>query len=163
MAERISAGKAVRLSYRLLDGAGVLLEERTPESAATYVHGQSQLLPAVERALEGQSAGYRISLRLRPEEAYGVYEPTLLAEIERDRFPSEVELAPGAKFTTEGPDGTPMVVRVLEVDDDSVSLDGNHPLAGLELVFEIIVLEVAASLEDLTNESDEAGDPSRLH
>ena len=118
-----------------------------------------ELLLELERALEGQSAGFRATFRLPPERAYGVYDPSLLVEVERSRFPVGAKLEPGAKFNTQGPDGSPIVVRVLEADDETVSLDGNHPLAGLELIFEVNVLEVSDSDFD-----DAAGGPDgRLH
>jgi FKBP-type peptidyl-prolyl cis-trans isomerase SlyD len=142
MSERIASGKTVRLAYRVLDAEGRLLEERTPESPAVFRQGEASVLPAIERALEGQGAGYRATLRLAAEDAYGPYDPSLLAEVERASFPQGADVRPGAKFSTIGPGGEALVVRVLEADGDSVSLDGNHPLAGIDLVFELSVLGV---------------------
>jgi FKBP-type peptidyl-prolyl cis-trans isomerase SlyD len=134
MSERIASGKTVRLAYRVLDAEGRLLEERTPESPAVFRQGEASVLPAIERALEGQGAGYRATLRLAAEDAYGPYDPSLLAEVERASFPQGADVRPGG--------GEALVVRVLEADGDSVSLDGNHPLAGIDLVFELSVLGV---------------------
>lgn len=155
MSERISAGREVRLAYRLLDEDGRLLEERTPDAPAVYVHGRSELLPALERELEGRTAGYRATVALEPKDAYGDYDPELLVEVPRDRFPAGVDLSPGAKFSTQGPDGRPIAVRVLDSDEATVSLDGNHPLAGLKLTFELAVLEVG--------DGADSGGPSSLH
>jgi FKBP-type peptidyl-prolyl cis-trans isomerase 2 len=144
MNDRISKGATVALAYRLLDTDGRLLEERTPDAPAVFVQGEHTVLPAIERALEGQTAGYASALRLAAVDAYGEYDPTLLVEVERARFPSGADLSPGQKFSTAGPDGTPIAVRVLDADEEIVALDGNHPLAGLDLLFELNVLSVQA-------------------
>ena len=143
MSGRIENGASVRLAYVLKDGDGRLLEERTPETALVYVQGRAEILPFLEGALAGQASGARLRLRVPCADAYGPYDPALLTEMDRSRFPPSFAVVVGAKFNTLGPDGKPIVVRVLEVDDESVSLDGNHPLAGLELIFEIHVLDVS--------------------
>jgi len=142
MAFRVESGSKVRISYRILDGDGRLLEERTPENPYEYEQGSEQILAPVERALDGKTAGFKTELHLSPAEGYGDYDPGLVADLPRASFPNRDQLKVGMKFNTRGPSGQAMTVRVIDVEDDVVTVDGNHPLAGLELVFEVQILEV---------------------
>ncbi len=140
--ETVQPKSLVSLAYTLSDTNGHVLEERTPENPLEYVQGTKQLLQAVEHVIEGQSAGFAASVHLRPQDAYGEYDMDLVAEMPRERFPNEIQLQVGMKFTTMGPMGDPMVVRIADIDEDTVVIDGNHPLAGVELVFSLRVLDV---------------------
>jgi FKBP-type peptidyl-prolyl cis-trans isomerase SlyD len=145
MAIQIKSGCKVQMTYRLLDTAGSVLEEKTPDSPYEYIQGEGQILPAIERIVEGKTAGYQFEVQLSPREAYGEYNSALVTDVKREVFPAEVEISQGMKFSTQGPTGRPVVVRVLEVDDEVVTIDGNHPLAGIEIIFELRILEVTAA------------------
>jgi FKBP-type peptidyl-prolyl cis-trans isomerase SlyD len=147
---RIAEGLRVRVTYRLLDSDGRLLEERTPEDAFQFVVGDGSVLPPVERALVGKTAGFACEVSVGSRDGYGEYDSSLVTEVPRTHFGEDVDVRVGMKFNTVGLNGTPVVVRVIEFDDSTVTLDGNHPLAGLDLVFELRVLEVedpAATLD----------------
>lgn len=150
MSRRIRPERVVSLAYELRDDQGNELEIRTPENPLVFIHGRGQLLTSVEKTLEGQTPGFAKTIRLDPSDAYGAYRPELVAEMPTAAFPKDREIAVGMKFDTAGPDGRPLVVRVVEVDEKSVTLDGNHPLAGVALVFDLRVLEVReATAEEL--------------
>lgn len=164
MSRRVRADRVVTLSYELRDDQGNALESRTPENPAMYIQGRGQLLTAVERALEGQTPGFTTVVRLDPRDAYGAYRPDLVTEVPRSMFPQAREIEPGMKFDTVGPDGQPLVVRVVEATEETVTLDGNHPLAGVALVFELKILDV----REPTDEEREVGlvvpsDRSSMH
>jgi len=142
MALRIENGRFVRIAYRILDNSGHVLEERTPENPYEYQQGQGQIVPSVEHALDGKTAGYRTEVSITPREGYGDYDPALVGELKRSNFPNSESLEVGMKFNTVGPHGHTVTLRVTSVGDDLVSVDGNHPLAGLDLVFELQVLGV---------------------
>ncbi len=148
MSRRIRPDRVVTLAYELRDEQGNELEIRTPESPLVFLQGRGQLLTAVEKALEGQTPGFARTIRLDPRDAYGPYRPELVAEMPLAAFPKGREIAAGMKFDTAGPDGRPIVVRVVEVGGKTVTLDGNHPLAGVSLVFEVRVLDVREASED---------------
>lgn len=139
---KVAVGRVVKLAYRMIDGDGRLLEERTPENPYEYLHGHSQIVGPVERAIEGKTPGHRAEISVSPREGYGEYDQTLVAELPRENFPKTVDLKVGMKFNTEGPNAKPVVIRVIELDNDTVTVDGNHPLAGLDLVFELRILGV---------------------
>ena len=155
----IEKDRIVKLVYRLLDTSGRLLEERTPENPYEYMQGRGQIVPPVERALEGKTVGYNDHISVLPIEGYGDYHPGLVIDIPRKSFPSEVELKVDMKFNTHGENGEPMAVRVIDIRKDIVTVDGNHPLAGLELIFDVKVLDVRAASNDETEHGRPGGPP----
>jgi FKBP-type peptidyl-prolyl cis-trans isomerase SlyD len=142
MAITIEDGRVVQLSYRIVDSTGRVLDERTPEQPYEYIHGQSQIVPPVERAVQGRTAGFTCEVNVTPRDAYGDYKPALVIDIPRSNFPANLEVKVGMKFNTTDPDGRTLNVRVIETSDEAVTVDGNHPLAGLDLIFEVKVLSV---------------------
>ena len=142
MAIRVQEGKRVTLAYRLIDKEGHLLEEKTPEHPYIYTQGQGQIVAAIERAVEGKTAGFQTELVITPRDGYGEYNTSLVAEVPRAQLPAEVEIEVGIKFNTTNTLGEPVVVRVIEINGPVITVDGNHPLAGLDLTFEIRVLDV---------------------
>lgn len=138
---KIEADKVVTLVYTLKDDDGNVIEDRTPESPFIYMHGHDQILPALEEALEGQSIGYCTFLRLTPERGFGEYREELVAEVSHEQFPNQ-QVNEGMKFDTVGPNGQPLTVSVLEINGDQIIVDGNHPLAGVSLNFDLRVIEV---------------------
>jgi len=141
MSMEISAGRQVRLRYRVRDAQDEPIEDG--ERELTYVHGEADaLLPAIEQRLTGEKAGARLNLHLEPEDAFGDYDAELIHLADRSLFPEALE----AGFSFEGVPGQPddgRIYIVTDFTDDTVVLDGNHPLAGMALRFEIEVLEVS--------------------
>lgn len=148
MSRRVRPDSVVTLAYELRDDQGNELEIRTPENPLMYIQGRGQLLTSVEKALDGQTPGFSTTIRLDPRDAYGSYKPELVAEMPREAFPIDREIVEGMKFETSGPDGQLLVVRIVEIDDKTVTLDGNHPLAGVALVFDVRVLGVREATEE---------------
>lgn len=142
MALTIEEGRVVLLAYRIVDSNGRVLDERTPEQPYEYIHGYAQIVPPVERAVQGRTAGFTAEVSVSPRDAYGDYDPGLVIDIPRANFPSNVEVKVGMKFNTTDPHGRQMAVRVIETSDEEVTVDGNHPLAGLDLIFEVKILSV---------------------
>ncbi len=128
----------VSLRYRVRDAEGELVD--APEAPIDVVFGTGQLLPALESALEGLSAGDERQLKLQPRDAYGKRDPTALIEVDREEFPDDV--APGDRFEAESEAGTLVVLRVVEVLDEFVVVDTNHPLADQTVTFELEVVAV---------------------
>jgi FKBP-type peptidyl-prolyl cis-trans isomerase SlyD len=134
----------VRLRYAAFDEDGESVEDLEPE--LDYVHGYGALLPRLERALEGQRTGARVSVKLPPAEAFGRRREEAVLELARDEFPDDV--APGDRFDVEAADGNLLVLRVLDVTPDGVVADTNHPLAGQTVQFELEVLVVRPATDD---------------
>jgi FKBP-type peptidyl-prolyl cis-trans isomerase SlyD len=142
----------VTVRYRLHDSQGEALEEG--EREWTYLHGgYGAVFPKIEVALAGRSVGYTTSLYLEPEDTFGDYDADLLKVVPRDLFPPTLE--PGMTFDAvpgEAPDGE--LYTVTEFTDEAVVLDGNHPLAGMALRFDLEV-------DDLREATDEEVEEER--
>lgn len=159
----IANDKVVALVYTLKDDDGNVIEDRTPENPFVYIHGQDQILPALEAALEGQTVGYCTFLRVPTEKGFGAYKDDLVAEVPKEQFPTKLGISEGMKFDTTGPDGQPLTVEVREVTDLSVVVDGNHPLAGLALNFDLRVLEVREpTLEEIEGDVEPTAEASKM-
>jgi FKBP-type peptidyl-prolyl cis-trans isomerase SlyD len=144
-------GTVVSLDYDLTDEEGMLLDSSNDEGPLTYLHGFGNLIPGLEKALEGAEPGFRSQVVVGPDEAYGERDPEAVFEAAREDFPPELDLEPGMQLTGETPEG-PVSFMVMEVNDDGALLDGNHPLAGMTLVFDVHVVDVReASAEELAH------------
>jgi FKBP-type peptidyl-prolyl cis-trans isomerase SlyD len=137
---RIEENSWVTVRYRLYDSQGEALEEG--ERDWTYLHGgYGAVFPKIEAALAGREVGYTTSLYLEPEDTFGDYDAELLKVVPRDRFPATLES--GMTFDAvpgEAADGE--LYTVTDLTDEAVVLDGNHPLAGMALRFDLEVEDV---------------------
>lgn len=137
----IAPQRVVTLHYVLSDDQGQVLDDsRRRQHPLEYLHGHDNILAGLERALSGQETSASLDVTLPPGEAYGERDEALVREVGRDAFPVE-ELAPGMRFQTPGDDG-PEIVTLLDVADDRVRIDTNHPLTGHTLHYRLEVLEV---------------------
>jgi len=130
-----------RLRYQVKDAEGEVVEGAGGEVGLVFGYGA--LLPALESALEGLGVGARRSVELSARDAYGERKPELEVEFSREEFPPDV--APGDRLELEREDGSEVVARVLDVTEDAVVMDLNHPLAGQRVRYEIEVLEARAA------------------
>lgn len=151
---KIEKNKVVTFHYRLTDGHGETLEDTWEEKmAALYLHGTETLLPAIEEKLEGCETGTKINVTLPPEQAFGEVDDELLMEIPLEDFQGQ-QVEPGMVF--EAPIDSEEDIRmitVLELKDQGVMVDANHPYAGETLTFDIEILAV----RDATAEEIEHG------
>lgn len=139
---KIAKDTVVTLRYELFDSSGDLLEKI--EAPISYLHGgYDGIFPLVEEALHGKSVGDQISVTMQPEDAFGEYEHELVEVEARSAFPKDV--AVGMQFDggpEDADDEDTLLFTVIEVTDDEVTVDGNHPLAGKTLTFNCIVTGV---------------------
>ena len=139
----------VSIEYELRDDDGNMLDETGEEEPLTYLHGSGQLVIGVEKALDGKPVGEVIEVTVPPEEGYGEHDPEKIFDVPRENFDFEVEV--GQILQAQSADGQGMPVQVKEVGKESVSLDANHPLAGMSLNFKIKVLDVREATDDEKN------------
>ncbi len=138
---KIEDNKVVNINYKLTDDQGNVIDESNDGSFA-YLHGANNIIPGLEKALEGKSEGEKLSVSVPPAEGYGERDEQQIQEVPREMFPQDIEIQPGMNFHAQTPDGTPVVVTVTAVGDDTVTVDGNHPLAGQNLNFEVEIVSV---------------------
>jgi len=147
----------VTVRYRLFDSQGEALE--SGERELTYLQGgYGAVFPRIEDALEGHGVGYQTTLYLEPEDSFGDYDPDLVRLAPRDHFPDELEV--GMTFEGvpgEDDDEDDGLYTVTDFTDEAVVLDGNHPLAGMSLRFDLRVMDVrGASAEEVERERQSA-------
>ena len=138
----VRKGRVVGLSYVLSDENGEMLDQSEKNQPLEYLHGSGDIIPGLEKALEGRKLGETLKVVIPPADAYGEYEVSLVDEVSRDQFPGIEDIQPGMQFQTTMDDGAPMVINVTAVDEDKVVVDGNHPLAGVTLVFEVEIVGI---------------------
>lgn len=144
----IATDTVVTLSYVLFDERGEAVDQATAAEPLVYVHGYAQIVPGLERALEGLRAGEQREIIVKPEEAFGEREEAGVFEVDKADFPDPNSVEVGDEFIAQGPDGEPMALRVVDVLPDSFRVDMNHPLAGQTVRFQVQVSDVRAASEE---------------
>ena len=136
------AGDRVKINFigKLEDGS--VFANTADREPLEFKLGEGKIIPGIENAVEGMNVGESKTVKVPPEQAYGQRRDELVEELGRDKFPKNIELQVGQKFEVPQQEGQPMVVRVVDVSEQTVTLDGNHPLAGRELTFELELLEI---------------------
>jgi FKBP-type peptidyl-prolyl cis-trans isomerase SlyD len=142
----IAADAHVTIRYSIAEATGAPLEEADEPVTVSYVHGYGQVLPAIEAALDGKTAGSHLTVTAGPDEAFGPHEPNGVFEIEKDGLEGAADLTPGEEVVATGPDGE-IFMRIVEDRGDSLLVDTNHPLAGKSVRFEVDVLDVRPATE----------------
>lgn len=146
---QIAQDTVVSIDYTLRNGDGEVLDTSEDGQPLAYLHGHDNIIPGLERALEGHQEGDQVSVTVAPEEGYGHYSEDLVQKVPRDAFQGVEQLEPGMRFQAESQQGT-AVVTVREVGEDEVVVDGNHALAGQHLDFAVAIAGVrTASGEEL--------------
>ena len=138
---KISNNTVVSMDYILTDDDGQVLDQSAGRGPLSYVHGRQEIVPGLEQALSGRSAGDEFSVSVTPEEGYGVSDEQLHFEVPRADLPPDLTPESGMQLIVSGPTGQ-RPVTITEVRDESVILDANHPLAGKTLNFAIQVRSV---------------------
>lgn len=144
--------KVVSFHYTLKDDKGAVLESSHGDDPMSFLEGVGQIIPGLERELKGLKQGDKKSVNVPAAEAYGEFDEALVVEVPRSAIPKK-EVAVGDQFHAQGDDGEPRVVIVTEVTDSTVTVDGNHPLSGQDLSFDVEITEI----RDATKEEIEHG------
>ncbi|MGD8843081.1 MAG: peptidylprolyl isomerase [Gammaproteobacteria bacterium] len=146
---QIAARKVVTLNYTLTDDDGNVIDQ-SKDSSFAYLHGANNIIPGLENALAGKSVGDSLSVSIEPSQGYGVRDPSKTQAVPRNMFPADTDIEVGMQFHAQGPNGEMVVVTVAAVEADTITVDGNHPLAGVQLNFAVEVIDVRdASAEEL--------------
>lgn len=147
---QIGKDKVVSIDYRLTDTGGEVIDSSQEGQPLVYLHGAHNIIPGLERALEGKAAGDEITATVPPEQGYGQRDPKAVQAVPRKQFAGAGEIKAGMQFHATGPQGGSRVVTVVAVGANEVTVDANHPLAGQVLRFDVKVVEVRdATAEEL--------------
>lgn len=145
---KVAEKKVVRLDYTLRNAQGDVIDTSEGAEPLTYLHGASQIVPGLEKELAGMEAGQAKDVVVQPEDGYGMPDPEGVFGVPRAAFPPDAKLSVGDSFIGEDDEGQALPVRVVELRDDVVIVDANHPLAGETLFFHVDVRDVRDATEE---------------
>jgi FKBP-type peptidyl-prolyl cis-trans isomerase SlyD len=140
---QIGKEKVVSIHYTLRDNSGNVLDSSVGNNPLLYIQGIGNLIPGMEEGLEGRAKGDKLEIKVAPEKGYGVRDAKMIQKVPRSAFGGQ-EVKQGMQFQA----GHGQVVTVTEVGLDSITVDGNHPLAGVELNFSVEVMDVRNATSD---------------
>ncbi len=146
---QITSGSVVVFDYTLTDDDKDIIDSSVGNEPLAYIQGEGQIVPGLEKAMEGKKAGDSFKISIPPEEAYGVHDPENISVVPADQIEGGEELEEGMQLHTEGEFGEQTVI-ITKIVGNEVTIDGNHPLAGMTLHFEVTIRDVrSATTEEL--------------
>jgi FKBP-type peptidyl-prolyl cis-trans isomerase SlyD len=144
---QIAKNSVVGFDYTLKDDDGKVIDSSEGHEPLLYLHGAEGIIPGLERELEGKKVGDELKVSVSPADGYGERSDELEQEVPRENFAGIDDLELGMQLQTDSETG-PTVVTVVAIADDVVTIDGNHPLAGVNLHFEVAIREIREATED---------------
>jgi FKBP-type peptidyl-prolyl cis-trans isomerase SlyD len=147
---QVSNEKVVAIHYTLTNNDGQVLDSSAGREPLFYLHGFGNLIPGMEEGLEGTAKGDKLSLKISPEKGYGLRDEEAVQQVPKSAFGGN-DVQVGMQFRAGNEQGQ-YIVTVVEVAEETVTVDANHPLAGVELNFEVEVMDVReATSEELAH------------
>lgn len=143
----IANNTVVSIDYTLTGDDGQVIDSSEGREPLQYLHGHQNIIPGLEKAIEGKTQGEKLSVTVDPEEGYGPYRDELVQDVPKEAFDGVDKVEPGMTFRAESNAG-PMTVTVKEVGEETVTVDGNHMLAGQNLNFDVDIKDVREATED---------------
>lgn len=135
-------GDNVSIHYTGTLNDGTKFDSSEGREPLAFVLGSSQIIPGFSDAVEGMSVGESKTVTISSDKAYGERSPEMVQEIPRSNIPEDIELVEGLALSASGPEGQQINFKVISFNDDTVTLDGNHPLAGQELTFALELISI---------------------
>jgi FKBP-type peptidyl-prolyl cis-trans isomerase SlyD len=149
---KVQDGHVVSMDYTLqVDGE--VLDTSSGHEPLEFLQGAGNIIPGLEQELYGMAIGESKKVIVQPDEGYGELDPEAFVDVPKDQFPPTIPLEVGIEIQVTNQDGQPMSARIDSVDEETVRLDFNHPLAGKELHFDVTVV----GLREATDEENEHG------
>ncbi|MGD0726431.1 MAG: peptidylprolyl isomerase [Spirochaetia bacterium] len=143
----VSKNRVVSIAYTLTGEDGTILDRSRGEEPLSYLHGTGSMIEGLETALEGKAPPDHVSVSIAPEQAYGARDDSIVFSVPRAQFREVDDLQIGMQFPVQG-DGEGHMVTLIGMDADEVTVDGNHPLAGLTLHFDVDIVDVREATPD---------------
>lgn len=142
MSLMISNNSVVSINYTLKDDEGQVLDSSEGKEPLQYLHGNNNLIQGLEKELVGKTTGSKFEASIAPEDAYGERRDDFIQVVTKEMFQGVEDVVPGMTFIAQGEGGVQRQVRVTNIEGDNVTIDANHPLAGMTLHFEVEVVDV---------------------
>lgn len=145
---QIAQNTVVSFDYTLTDPQGNTLDTSNGKAPLAYLHGASNIIPGLEAAMLGKSTGDAFVVTVPAADAYGERDEQLIQPVPRQAFPEGAQLEVGQQFQARSPDGQARVVRIVGVEPEQITVDANHPLAGVPLTFDVSIKDVREATEE---------------
>lgn len=145
---KVADNCVVSIHYTLTDNDGNVIDSSSGRDPLKYLHGAGNIIPGLERELVDCEVGVQKVVTVQPADGYGEVEETLIQKLPRDIFTGVDEVKEGMEFQAQGPEGQVQAVTVKKVEDDGITIDANHALAGVTLNFDVVVEEVREATEE---------------
>ena len=139
------SGDLVRIHYTGTLAVGTTLDSSKGREPLEFTLGQGQVIPGLEQAIQGMAKGETKIVQIPEGEAYGARNPDAMQTVDRAMVPDHIPTEPGTRLEVQTPEGQRLPVTVAEVTDQTITLDGNHPLAGQDLTFNVELVEIQAA------------------
>lgn len=142
MSEVVKQGDNVKVHYtgKLLDGS--VFDSSEGRDPLEFTVGAGQMIAGFDKGVVGMALDEQKEITIPPEEAYGIYDPEKIIEVPNDQFPEDLSLEVGMQISASQPDGSPIPFTVKEIGEQNVTLDGNHFLAGKDLIFSVTLVSI---------------------
>jgi len=137
----------VAIDYTLTNDAGEVVDTSEGRDPLVYLHGHHNIVTGLEKALDGKAEGDNVKVTVSPEEGYGERNEDMIQNVPREMFQGVDQIEPGMQFQAQTAAG-PQIVTVTEVGDNEVTIDGNHPMAGQTLNFDVNVVKIREATEE---------------
>ena len=144
---QIGPNSVVSIHYELSNDAGEILDASVDGEPLVYLHGAHNIIPGLEKELVGKKVGDTLKVKVQPEEGYGNQQAELIQQVPRNAFPDSDKLTIGMRFTAESDNGHISVV-ITELTDELATVDGNHPLAGVVLNFDVSIADIREATDE---------------
>ena len=144
---KIAQNSVVSLDYTLTNDTGEVLD-KSENGQFVYLHGSNSIIPGLENALAEKSLNDQFKITIEAEDAYGLKDENKKQVVGREMFEADSPIEVGVQFHAQSPEGEMLVITVTEVDGDQITIDGNHPLAGERLHFDVTVKDVRDATEE---------------
>ncbi len=144
----IGDNSVVSMHYKLTDNDGNVLDSSEGMEPLTYLHGAGNIIPGLEKALVGKVAEDSLTVKVQPADGYGEVMQELIQTVDKSAFQGVETVEAGMSFEAQGPDGMAQRITVKEVDGDQVTIDANHPLAGVELTFDVNIVSIREATDE---------------
>ena len=143
----VTENRVISIHYTLTNDSGNVIDQSGAGEPLVYLHGSGNIISGLEQALVGKVAGDKLNVTILPEDAYGARMDDRIQTVSRSMFQGIDQIEPGMQFHAEGNTG-PVVVTVTKIEGDENTIDGNHPLAGETLTFDVEVADIRDATAD---------------
>jgi len=159
---KVSENAVVVIDYTLTDNEGEVIDSSEGAGPLAYLHGMGNIITGLEEALLGKEAGDEVKASIEPEKAYGERHEDMKQEVPKDLFGGIDQIEVGMQFQSET-DGGPVMVTVVAIGEEMITVDGNHPLAGVHLNFDVKIREVREASEEELEHGHVHGEGGHQH